>query len=167
MIVLLDIHQCCAKGFYEARTTSRCLSSPFHYLSSFVAWMGVRRMVIFARPFGLCVETASACLLLWCICISKTLLIPFFKFLLDFDSISISSSQRWDVQKLHFLFGCICARNHGILEPCATQNIWYQYLCTRCGRHWWTLVLLGPFLVAMWSISCIDHHSFWQGNIAP
>ena len=66
-----------------------------------LGWV-VQRLVIFARPFCLCVETTSAYLLLWCIHISITLLIPLFKFLLDFDSISISSSQRRDVQKIHF-----------------------------------------------------------------
>ena len=139
MTVLLDIHQFCAKGFYEARTTSRCLSLPFHYLSSFAAWMGIRRLVIFARPFGLCVETTSAHLLLWCICISKTLLIPLFKFLLDFDH-DVAYTWHW------LSVGClgpICECDEFVqwtwllcLPLCAdgkNQPVWMQM----GGRHQW------------------------------
>ena len=69
--------------------------------------------------------------------------------------------------KYPFLLGCICARNHGILEPNAARSLWYPTWCEECARHWWTPTLLDPFPVVVWSISCIDNHSFWQGNISP
>ena len=47
------------------------------------------------------------------------------------------------------------------------QSLWYPTWCARYGRYWWTLKLLGPSLVVVWSISCTSPHSCQQGNIVP
>ena len=87
MNVLSDIHQCCAKGFYEIRTTSQCPSLSFHPFSLLVVEIVVLSFsyVLWAR--------VSLTLLLWWIRRSRVSLVLLSNFLQDFDSIPIGRSK--------------------------------------------------------------------------
>ena len=87
MTSLSNIHQCCAKGFYEIRTTYQCPSLSFDLPSFLVAGLVV--------VFFCCVlwTGVSLALLLRWIRKSKVSLVLLSKFLLDFDSIPIGRSK--------------------------------------------------------------------------
>ena len=87
MIALRDIHQCCAKGFYEIRTT---YWFPFYLSIPLLCLLWELVVISFC-----CVLQAkvSLALLLWWVCRSRVSLVLLSKFLLDFDSITIGESK--------------------------------------------------------------------------
>jgi len=88
MIVLREIYQCCARGFFGKHTTFQCCSSSSHDPSFLVAWTSFWE--VFVR---------NVFIILWLLPICRPelsfVLVP--KFMLDFDIISIGNSQWWDV----------------------------------------------------------------------
>ena len=87
MIALSDIHQCCAKGFYEIRTTYQCPSLSFN-LPSLLVWGLV--VILFCCVLR---SKVSLELLLQWIRRSRVSLVLLSKFLLNFDSIPIGGSK--------------------------------------------------------------------------
>ena len=87
MTTLSDIHQFCAKGFYEIQTTYQCPSLSFHLPSLLVEGTGC--------PFLICVlwTRVSLALLLRWVRRSRVSLVLLLKFLLYFDSIPIGGSK--------------------------------------------------------------------------
>ena len=87
MTTLSDIHQCCAKGFYEIRTTYQCPSLSFDLPSFLVVGIGC--------VFFCCVlwaRVSLAWLLQW-VRKSRVSLVLLSKILLDFSSIPIGGSK--------------------------------------------------------------------------
>ena len=52
MTALSDIHQCCAKGFYEIRTTYQCPSLSFDLPSLLVAGIGCHFLLLCSAGQG-------------------------------------------------------------------------------------------------------------------
>jgi len=125
----------------------------------------VLRRSILALSFILWVGAKFFFLMLWWIWRSKLSLL-LFKFLLDLNNISISCVQWWDVQYLH-LFRCIYENYRNTLAPDVTWSLWYPTWWVGYGIYLWTLALSSFFPIAMWSISCIGHHSFQKCSIVP
>jgi hypothetical protein len=84
MTVLSDIHRCCAKGFFGTRTIFRCLS--LSSVTLLFLWLGL----VFGRLF---VRVVFVILWLLWICRPELSFVLVLKFLLDFNSISIGSTE--------------------------------------------------------------------------
>ena len=161
MTTLSDIHQCCAKGFYDIRTTSQCPSLSFDLPSLLVVGTGCRFLLrCFAGQGFPCLASAVDWQVQSLAC-SFVEISPRFWQHID---------RRIQVKRclgIPSQFGCTDVDHCDISKSSSTQSPWYSALYIGYESYWCTPTPSGPFLDAECSISCTGHHSFPQGNNVP
>lgn len=117
---------------------------------------------IFITILYLLTGVAIYLLILWNICGSKLLLVQIYP--LFWQHISMLHQVR-RCPRTPSLYVCICVNNHGNWVLNIIQSLWYLARCAKYEIYLWTLALLDPFFVVVWSISCTSLHNILHGRI--
>ena len=154
MTALSDIHQCCAKGFYEICTTYQCPSLSFHPPSLLVVGTGCRFLLLCFVGQGFpCLHSAVDSQVQSLACSSIEISPRFWQ-----------HTDRWiQVKRCRgspSQFVCTDVDHCDISESGVARSPWYSALYARYEICSCTPTLSGPFLDTEWSILCTGHHSF-------
>ena len=154
MTALSDIHQCCAKGFYEIRTTYWFTSLSFDLPSLLVAGTGCHFLLRYSVGQGFPCLASTVDLQVQSLACSFVEISPQFWQHTD-RQIQVKRCQGSPSQ-----FGCTNVDHYDNLESGVARSPRYPALCARYEICWCTLARYGPSLDVEWSIWCTGHHSF-------